>query len=319
MAASVHAQESEVVVYTTVDQFFSEPILKKFTTQFGIRVKAVYDIEAVKTTGLVNRLIAEKNNPQCDVFWNSEILRTIMLQRKRLLAPYLSPQAKDIPPGFKDIHGDWTGFAGRNRVFVVNTDLVAKEDYPRSLDDCTSNRWKGKLALANPLFGTMATYLAAIFKRRGIKGGTELLVKLKKNNIQVVDGNTVVRDMAGTGDILVGLTDSDDVAVGKAAGLPIVAVYPEANDDALLIPNTVAIIRHAPHQKKAMKLVDYLLSSATEQRLIAAGFAESRLHAGNTVDLNTREGKSPLPHYDYEKMADILPDALRAAQHIFMR
>ena len=35
-------------------------------------VRAVYDSEAVKTVGLVNRLIAEKANPQCDLFWNNE-------------------------------------------------------------------------------------------------------------------------------------------------------------------------------------------------------------------------------------------------------
>ena len=49
-----------VVVYTTVDQIFSEPILKEFENQTGITVKAVYDTEETKSTGVLNRLIAEK-------------------------------------------------------------------------------------------------------------------------------------------------------------------------------------------------------------------------------------------------------------------
>src|SRR6476661_7022367 len=49
------------------------------TARTGIIVRPVYDNEAAKTVGLVNRLIAEKNNPQCDVFWNNEELRTHQL------------------------------------------------------------------------------------------------------------------------------------------------------------------------------------------------------------------------------------------------
>ena len=65
-----------VIVYTSQDQVFAEPILKEFTKQTGIKVRAVYDSEAVKTVGLANRLLAENNHPQCDVFWNNEELRT---------------------------------------------------------------------------------------------------------------------------------------------------------------------------------------------------------------------------------------------------
>ena len=61
----------KIVVYTSVDQVFSEPILKLFENETGIRVMPVYDVEAAKTTGLVNRLITEKNHPQADVFWNA--------------------------------------------------------------------------------------------------------------------------------------------------------------------------------------------------------------------------------------------------------
>jgi iron(III) transport system substrate-binding protein len=63
----------DVVIYTSVDQVFSEPVLTAFQKKTGIKVKALYDIEAAKTVGLVNRLIAEKSNPKPDVFWNSEV------------------------------------------------------------------------------------------------------------------------------------------------------------------------------------------------------------------------------------------------------
>src|SRR5690606_4320929 len=61
-----------VVVYTSVDQVFSQPILRSFEEETGIRVRAVYDTEETKSTGVLNRLIAEGKNPQADVFWSGD-------------------------------------------------------------------------------------------------------------------------------------------------------------------------------------------------------------------------------------------------------
>ena len=72
-------KRKSVTIYTSLDRPHSEPILKKFEEATGIEVKAVYDTEASKTIGLINRLYAEKENPKADVFWNSEVLRTIQL------------------------------------------------------------------------------------------------------------------------------------------------------------------------------------------------------------------------------------------------
>jgi len=90
--------KNEVIVYTTVDQIFSEPILKDFEKETGIKVKAVYDTEETKSTGVLNRLIAEKDNPQCDVFWSGDPVRTIVLKNKGITFPYNSEVAKDINP-----------------------------------------------------------------------------------------------------------------------------------------------------------------------------------------------------------------------------
>ncbi len=71
---------NEVVVYVSEDQVFSEPILRDFEVDMGIKVKAVYDTEETKGTGVMNRLIAEKNNPQADVYWANEPIRAIILK-----------------------------------------------------------------------------------------------------------------------------------------------------------------------------------------------------------------------------------------------
>src|SRR5580700_4973525 len=77
--AGCGGKSPEVVIYTSQDEVYAEPIFKDFEKETGIPVRAVYDSESVKTVGLVNRLIAESANPQCDVFWNNEEFRTRQL------------------------------------------------------------------------------------------------------------------------------------------------------------------------------------------------------------------------------------------------
>src|SRR5882762_10911836 len=91
----------EVVVYTSVDQPFSEPIFKEFEKRTGIKVLAVFDTEETKSTGVLNRLIAESKNPRADVFWSGDPVRPYLLVRRGLVEPYHSPNASEIPAQFK--------------------------------------------------------------------------------------------------------------------------------------------------------------------------------------------------------------------------
>src|SRR5580692_9523186 len=76
-------QSQIVIVYTSQDEVFAEPILADFEKETGIQVRAVYDSEAVKTVGLVNRLLTERDQPQCDIFWNHEEFRKRQLGREQ--------------------------------------------------------------------------------------------------------------------------------------------------------------------------------------------------------------------------------------------
>lgn len=78
---------NEVVVYVSEDQVFSGPILRDFEKETSIKVKAVYDTEEAKGTGVMNRLIAEKNNPQADVYWANEPIRAEILKQMGIAAP----------------------------------------------------------------------------------------------------------------------------------------------------------------------------------------------------------------------------------------
>src|SRR5439155_23046392 len=152
-----------VVLYCAQDREFAEEILADFTDRTGQEVIAKYDIESEKSVGLVLEIAREKDRPRCDVHWNNEILGTIRLQRQGLLEPYASPSASPFPVFAKAKDDTWHAFAERARVLLVNTNLVPKpEDRPRSLLDFTEPRWKGKMVMAKPNFGTSATQAACL-------------------------------------------------------------------------------------------------------------------------------------------------------------
>ena len=266
----------EVVIYTSVDQVFSEPILDKFEEETGITVKAVYDVEAAKTTGLVNRLIAEKGNPLCDVWWNGEIAQTILLKDEEVLAPYVSPAAAGIPDAYIDPENYWTGFGGRARVCLVNTELMAPEDYPSSLFDLLDEKYPAdQIAIAYPVFGTTATHVAALYATMGPEATADFFTALNERGIRVVDGNGVVRDLVADGEIMFGLTDTDDSIGAIERGAPVEMVFLDQGADemgTLLIPNSVALVKDGPNREEAKILIDYLLSEETVGELVEMGW-----------------------------------------------
>lgn len=266
-----------VVVYTSVDQVFSEPILQHFEDETGIEVLPVYDVEAAKTTGLVNRLIAEKDRPQADVFWSGEFAQTIALQDEGVLAPYASPEAADIPSVFVDPEYHWIGFAGRARVLLVNTDEVPPDRYPHSIDDLLDPAWPAdRVGIAYPMFGTTATQAAALYADLGPEAARAYFQGLQDRGVRVVDGNSVVRDMVADGQLAFGLTDTDDACSAVERGDPVVIVFPDQDEGdlgTLVIPNTAALIAGGPHPDEGRAFIDYIVSVETEARLVEIGWS----------------------------------------------
>ena len=140
-----------VTVYTSQDQVYAEPILREFEQQTGIAVRAVYDSEAVKTVGLVNRLIAEKANPQCDLFWNNEEFRTHQLASMDVLDEGQSVET----------------FGARTRQWVWNTNQLSRAALPKDLLSLTNTLWRGKVVIALPLFGSTATHFQVLRQQWG--------------------------------------------------------------------------------------------------------------------------------------------------------
>lgn len=270
-----------VTVYVSTDRVFSEPVLREYERRSGVKVNPVYDTEETKSTGLANRLIAEKARPQADVFWSNEPVRTLVLKSRDVLAPYRSPNANGIPDALRDAEGYWTGFSARIRVIAYNTKLVKPEEAPASVFDLANPKWKGQVAMADPRFGSTSFHVAALYAHAGDSRMDDLFQRLKANGVRVVDSNSTVRDLVVRGEVRVGLTDTDDVNVAMENGEPVAMVLPDREGLGVpVMPNMVSLIANAPHGDEARALVDYLLTPDVERMLAESEAVQIPLHTG---------------------------------------
>ena len=240
------------VIYCAQDQVYAEPIFHGFEKETGIKIRAVYDSEAVKTVGLANRLLAERAHPVCDVFWGNEEMRTRQLASQNV---------------FRETNG-WAAFGYRSRRLVINTNHLPLASAPQSMLGLTNELWRGKVALAYPQFGTTATHFHALRQYWGDERWQAWCRALAANKPFLVDGNSVVVKLVGRGEAWIGLTDSDDVAAGQAEALPLARL--PLTEETLLIPNTVGVVRQAPHPDAAQRLFEYLQRREVVQQLVAA-------------------------------------------------
>jgi iron(III) transport system substrate-binding protein len=287
--------EGSVVVYTALDREFSEPILTAYEKRTGVEVLGKYDVESTKTVGLTNILIAEASNPRCDIFWNNEILNTLRLKEKGLLAPFTPSHAADLPETFRDKDRTWYGFAARGRILIVNTKLVPEAERPKGINDLIDPKWKGKIGIAKPLFGTTATHAACLFAAWGDEKAMAYFRALKANDVQILSGNKQVATDVGAGRLAFGLTDTDDAMGEIEAGSPVVIIYPDRDPGGigtLFIPNTLSILKGAPHSKAAEALADHLLSPEVEATLAKGPSAQIPLLKSTDVSARVETPKT---------------------------
>ena len=313
----------EVVVYTSVDEPFARPVLAAFTEKTGIRVRAVFDTEAAKTVGLARRLVTEGRHPRCDVFWNNEILQTVLLKQKGLLEPYRSPEAAILSPGLRDPAGYYACLGGRLRVFLVRKGKLSDVGVPGAVAALTDPRYRAAAAIARPTAGTTLTHAAWLCALYGMERTRALFEGMLRNEVVVVPGNAMAKDLVVEGEAAFCLTDTDDALKGmqEAADLQIVVPDQEkGGPGALLIPGTIALIKGAPHPREARQLIDYLLSREVVERLLGSGAFQVPLRTDVPArDAAFRPEALRAGEVDWERLAVMLPEVQKLVVDIFLR
>ena len=268
-----------VVVYVSADEYVARPILELFEQRTGIEVRALFDTEATKTTGLVTRLHSEQARPRADLFWSSECFGMIQLQQQGVLgrfpAEQLEAMNQGVPDSWQSRSGGWVAFAPRARVLVYAPDRVDPKSLPGGWEALADPAWKGRLAMADPRFGTTGGHLGAMQAVWGAERFSQWVDGLVANDIRVLtSGNAGVVAGVVSGEFDLGMTDTDDVWAAQARGHSVALLYPRhaasevSGGGTLLIPNTVGLIEDGPNPREALQLAAWLSSEEVERLLM---------------------------------------------------
>ena len=263
-------RSNTVVVYCSVDEVYARPIINQLERKTGLTIRPLFDVEASKTAGLASRLRAEAKNPRADVFWSSATLQTLLLSREGLLQPH---KIDDKKLSTKWRGTNWIATGVRARVIVYNARVSQP---PRVLEDLLLPRFKDKIGISNPLFGTGSDWAAALSSTRGRENTLDYFRRLKANGARVLPGNSVVAERVGRGELLAGVTDTDDflalqkqfpdlkIVTSSTRSSPVNA----ASSETVFIAMTAAILKNAPHQENARALMNALSSPEIEAQIV---------------------------------------------------
>lgn len=324
VAGCVPKPENALIVYSAADREFAEPILDAFQRRHTkTEVISQFDIESTKTVGLVTRIESESSRPRCDVFWNNEIMHTLRLESAGLLAPISWNIPRDWPASMHSQKGNWVGFGARARVLLVNREMLpASGERPNSVLDLVDPRWQKKCGLASPLYGSTATHFTVLVDKLGAEKARAFFAEVKQNAV-VLAGNKQVAQAVSAGQLAFGLTDTDDALIEIDNGLPVEIIFPDQKPDqlgTLMIPNTVAVLKNAPHPVAAQSLANFLLTEDTEGRLAMGSSGQFPIRP-NHPQKSRANPQSPLRsmEVDFEKAAQLWPTVAGQLSDIFAK
>ena len=173
-------KEGKVVYYTSVDLPLAEKIAKAFEAKYpGVAVR----VERTGAERVFQRIGQEYGSRihAVDVVNSSDASHFIVWKRDGILQPYVPEDvAKYYPTDHKEADGLYASFRIGLCIIAYNTNLVKKEDAPKSFADLLDPKWKGKILKAHP--GYSGTIMTATFEmQRDL--GWDYLEKLAKQNV----------------------------------------------------------------------------------------------------------------------------------------
>jgi iron(III) transport system substrate-binding protein len=286
-------KEGKVVWYTSIDLPLAEKIAKSFEARYpGIAVR----IERSGAERVFQRIGQEyaSNVRVVDIANSSDAAHFIAWKRDGWLAPYLPEDvARFYPTEHRDADAMFATFRITLSVIGYNTNLVKREDAPKSFVDLLDPKWKGKIVKAHPGYsgGAMtATYQTS----RDLGWG--FYEKLAQQSVMQVQSATDPPKKLALGERAVMSDGAEYVLVLlKEAGQPVEPVYATEGSPLIVGPN--GIFKNAPNPNAARLFQSYSFSPEAQQLIIDTGGLRS-LHP------QAKEKPGRKPFADIKTMKD---------------
>ena len=190
-------------------------------------------------------------------------LETHQLVKAGLLQPYVSPESAAYPAGFKDSKGYWVDYFDSYNVIGYNTQLVARDQAPKSWEDLLDPKWKGKIALDEENF----SWYGAMTQKWGKEKTQRYMRALAKQDIQLRNGQTLIAQLMAAGEFSVAMVLAHRIEKMKEQGAPVEWVT--TLDPVTVSLHPIGLAAKAPHPNAAKLFVDFILSKDGQQLLLS--------------------------------------------------
>lgn len=277
-AAEELEDTGELVFYASWSEDRVNPLVQGFTEKTGIEVSVVTG----GTSELINRIVAEAENPLGDVLWGGTCTSYIPIED--YLESYDSTEIDALEASCIDDNHKWYGFSIEPMVVIYNTKLVTGDDIPTGWADMIDPKWSGKIAVVDPTkssgaFGTMMAIMTAYGLDDG--KGYEYIDKLIENTEgNILTSSSLSYKTVADGEFMLGLTGEESALKYIKDGADLGMVYPEEGTDAIVSP--IAIIKDGPNAKSAQLFLDYMLSVEVQGQLESWGIRSARTDISET-------------------------------------
>jgi iron(III) transport system substrate-binding protein len=267
--AAAAKKEGTFTIYTTFAEKDQPALFKPFEAKYGVKVV----VWRAGTDKVLQRTLAEASARKYDVdvihFGSPEMEA---LSREKILQSVNSPVHKDLQHGSVPPHREWAATLLSVWVQAYNTNLVSKQDLPKSYKDLLDPKWKGKLGIEaknQDWFASVVDIMGG-----GEKGLQFFRDLVARNGISARTGHTLLNNMVIAGEVPLALTVYNympEQAKRKGAPIDWFALEP-----AVARSNAIGIARHAPHPNAALLFYEYMLGEG-QQYLVKMNYVPSNM------------------------------------------
>ena len=257
--------EGKVIWYTSTPIDQAQKIVNLFKSRTGLSV------ELFRSGGsqILSRFQQETGAGRIavDVLTHSDPAAARAMAKKGLFVAFKPQHFDSIPDAAKAPDGSFVGQRLNMMTHYLRSDKVAPADEPRTWDDLTAAKYKGKLVMADPSFTSLQVSVVGMMSKLH---GWSFYEKLRQNDVMIVPGNQQVADMLKRGERLIAVGALDSYAADlRAEGHPIKTLYP--SDGVFVIPSPTSVVKGSPDPEAAKLFAQFMIGDEVQNLFPADG------------------------------------------------
>ena len=276
MLVSTFVVANEVNIFNARHYKADAEMYDKFTAKTGIKVNLING----KSGALEKRMIEEGVDSSADLYITADAGRCGAFKAKGMTQSGLTSAAikAAVPANFRTSH--WTGIAKRARIVYYAPERVSGAELAGlTYESLADPKWKGRLVIRKSSNIYNKSLVASLVKNNGKAATAEWAKGVVSNMARTPKGNDRAQIMAvaaGEADIAVANTyylalmlSGKKGAEQQAAAKKVKAFFPNQNDRGTHMNiSCAAMVKGAPNKANAIKLVEFLLTSESQEHFV---------------------------------------------------